>query len=185
MLRKQLLHTGPNTDGLAGVSVNMEQCKAGIMRDVYIVSAARTAIGSFGGSLSTVSAVDMGIIVAKEAIERAGVAKKDINEVVIGNVLSADFGQNVARQIALKAGLPDTVNALSIDKVCGSKLRAVSLAAQMIKAGDADIVMSGGSESMSQEPFVLDKARFGYKMGDGTLKDTIISNGLTDAFKSL
>ena len=152
------------------------------MRDVIIASAARTALGNFGGSLSGVSAVDLGVTAAEEAIKRAGIKKEDIDEVLVGNVLSAGLGQNVARQIAINSGLPVEVSAMTINKVCGSGLRAVSLAAQLIKAGDADVVLAGGTENMSQAPFLLEKARYGYRMGDGALVDSVIRDGLSDAF---
>lgn len=152
------------------------------MREVVIVSAARTPLGSFGGSLATVSALELGVVAATAAIERAGIDKNLIDEVIIGNVLSAGLGQNISRQIALKAGLPDTVSALTINKVCGSGLRAVSLAAQIIKAGDADIILAGGTESMSKAPYVVNTNRWGSKMGNSTMIDTMINDGLTDAF---
>lgn len=151
------------------------------MREVVIVSAVRTATGSFGGSLASLSAVDLGVIAAKEAIKRAGVSIDSIDEVIIGNVLSAGLGQNMARQITLKAGLHEKTSAMTINKVCGSSLRSVSLAAQIIKAGDADIILAGGAESMSNAAFVLDQARYGYKLGNGSLVDTIIKDGLSDA----
>lgn len=152
------------------------------MREVVIASAARTAIGNFGGSLVGMSAVDLGAVAAKEAIERAGVKPEQIDEVVIGNVLCAGLGQNVARQVALKAGIPVTVPAMGLSKVCGSGLRAVSLAAQIIKAGDADIVLAGGTESMSNAVYALKNHRFGMKMGNDTIVDTMIHDGLWDAF---
>jgi len=152
------------------------------MREAVIVSAARTAIGTFGGSLAGLSAVEMGSIAAKEALQRAGVDPSAVDEVIIGNVLSAGLGQNVARQVALKAGLPGTVSCFSINKVCGSGLRAISLAAQLIKAGDADVVLAGGTESMSNSPYLLNKARFGYKMGNDTLVDSMICDGLWDIY---
>lgn len=152
------------------------------MREVVIVSAARTAIGSFGGTLSGLSAVDLGVAAANAAIERAGIDKDIIDEVVVGNVLCAGLGQNVSRQIALGTGLPDTVPAMGLSKVCGSGLRAISLAAQIIKAGDADILLAGGTESMSNAPFVLNNHRTGKKMGNETLVDTMINDGLWDAY---
>lgn len=152
------------------------------MREVVIVSAARTAVGSFGGSLAGIKAADLGAAAAKAAIERAGIKPEQIDEVVAGNVLSAGQGQNVARQIALKAGLPVSIPAMGISKVCGSGLRAISLAAQIIKAGDADIILTGGAESMSNAPYVLNKHRFGNKMGNDTLVDSMICDGLWDAF---
>ncbi|MCM8711199.1 acetyl-CoA C-acetyltransferase [Clostridium sp. SYSU_GA19001] len=154
------------------------------MREVVIASAVRTAIGSFGGSLAGLSAVEMGKIAAEEAIKRAGINKEDIQEVVIGNVLSAGLGQNIARQVALKAGLREETPALSINMVCGSGLRAVSLAAQMIMSEEADVVLAGGTESMSNAPYVLNKARWGHRMGNGELIDSMINDGLWDAFNN-
>lgn len=152
------------------------------MREVVIASAARTAIGSFGGSLAGVAAVDLGVTAAKEAVSRAGILAEQIDEVIIGNVLSAGLGQNVARQIALKIGLPVTTSAFGLNMVCGSGLRAISLAAQVIKAGDADIILAGGVESMSNAPYLLSNHRFGKKMGDEKLVDSMIKDGLWDAF---
>lgn len=150
--------------------------------DVVIVSAVRTAIGSFGGALKELSAVDIGKIAAEEAIKRAGIDPSMIDEVVIGNVLSAGQGQNIARQVAIKAGIPQTVPAMTLSKVCGSGLRAISLAAQTIKAGDNEVVLAGGTESMSNAAYVLKKARFGMKMGHETIIDSMIQDGLWDAF---
>ncbi len=147
-----------------------------------IVSAARTAIGSFGGSLAGMSAVDLGVAAAAEAIRRAGIKAAQIDEVIVGNVLSAGLGQNVARQVALKAGIPVVTPAMGLSKVCGSGLRAVSLAAQIIKAGDADIILTGGTESMSNAPFVMKNHRFGNKMGNDTIVDSMVHDGLWDAF---
>ena len=152
------------------------------MRDVVIVSAVRTAIGSFGGTLKDISAAELGKIAAEEAIKRAGIDASMIDEVVIGNVLSAGHGQNIARQVAIKAGIPETVPAMTLSKVCGSGLRAISLAVQTIKAGDNDVVLAGGTESMSNAAYVLKKARFGMKMGHETVIDSLIQDGLWDAF---
>lgn len=152
------------------------------MRDVVIVGAVRTPIGSFNGSLSKVSAIDLGVIAAKAAIERAGIDPDIIDEVLIGNILSAGLGQNPARQIAIGAGVPETTPAITINKLCGSGLRTVSMAAQFIMLGDADVVLAGGVESMSNAPYLLPKARWGYRMGDGQLVDSMISDGLTDVF---
>lgn len=152
------------------------------MKDVVIVSAARTAIGSFGGGLSSLSAVEIGVIAAKEAIKRAGISPEEIDEVIVGNILSAGLGQNVARQIGIYAGLPVTVPAMTINMLCGSGLKAVSLAAQMVMLGDADVVLAGGTESMSNAPYLLPQARFGFKMGNGQVIDSMIQDGLTDAF---
>lgn len=152
------------------------------MEKIVIASAARTPVGSFGGAFKNVSAVELGVVAAKEALKRAKVGSDMVDEVLIGNVLQAGLGQNVARQITIKAGLSQETPAMTINKVCGSGLRVVSLAAQIIKAGDAEVILCGGAESMSRAPFVLDKARWGYRMGDGKLVDTMIKDGLWDAF---
>ncbi len=154
------------------------------MKDVVIVSAVRTALGSFGGALKDVSAVDLGALVIKEAVNRAGVKPELIEEVIMGNVIQAGLGQNTARQSTIKAGLPQEVSAMTINKVCGSGLRAVSLAAQMIKAGDADVIVAGGMENMSAAPYALKSARWGQRMGDGKMVDTMISDALFDAFNN-
>ncbi|MBZ4652854.1 MAG: thiolase [Peptococcaceae bacterium] len=148
------------------------------MREVVIASAVRTAIGSFGGSLADVGAADLGSIVIKEALKRASVAPENVDEVIMGCVLQAGLGQNVTRQAALKAGLPISTPALTINKVCGSGLKAVIMAAQAIMVGDADIIVAGGTENMSQSPYLLPKARFGYRMGPGKLEDSMIKDGL-------
>lgn len=152
------------------------------MREVVIVSAVRTAIGTFNGGLANVSAVEQGAIVIEEALKRAGISGSIVDEVYMGNVLQAGLGQNPARQSAMKAGIPDSVPSMTINKVCGSGLRCVSLAAQSILAGDSDVVVAGGMESMSQAPFLLDKARWGYRMGDGKIVDEMIKDGLWCAF---
>ena len=152
------------------------------MKEVVIVSAARTAVGSFGGSLSKLSAVEIGAVAAKEAIKRAGIDPAIIDEAIIGNVISAGLGQNVGRQVALKAGLKEESTAISINKVCGSGIKAVTLAAQAIKSGDADVILCGGTESMSNAPYVLPTSRWGQRMGDSTMVDTMIKDGLWDAF---
>ncbi len=152
------------------------------MREVVIVSAARTPVGSFGGALASLSAVDLGVIAAKAALERGYVKPEMVDEVLIGNVLQAGLGQNVARQIAVKAGLPYEAPAISVNKLCGSGLRTVSMAAQFIMLGDAKVVLAGGTESMSNAPYVMNKARFGAKMGHTSMEDTMIKDGLTDAF---
>lgn len=154
------------------------------MKEVVIVSAARTPIGNFGGSLSGFSAIDLGVIAAQEAIKRAGISPAEINESIIGNILSAGLGQNIARQIAIKAGVPETSPAMAINKLCGSGLRSVSMAAQFIMLGDADVVLAGGTESMTNAPYLLEKARYGYRMGHGEIKDSMIFDGLTDAFNN-
>ena len=152
------------------------------MRDVVIASAARTPIGSFGGTLKSTTAVTLGVTAVKEAIKRAGIKPEMIDEVVLGNVLQAGLGQNVARQVSINAGIPKEVPAMTLNKVCGSGLRTVSLAAQMIKAGDADIIVAGGMESMSNAPYVLPAARWGARMNDGKMVDVMIKDGLWDAF---
>lgn len=152
------------------------------MKDVVIVSAARTAIGNFGGGLSKLTAIEIGVIAAKEAIKRAGIKTDVIDEIIVGNILSSGLGQNVARQIGINSGIPVNVPAMTINKLCGSGLKAVSLAAQMIMLGDADVVLAGGTESMSNAPYLLPKARFGLKMGNAQLIDSLIQDGLTDAF---
>lgn len=154
------------------------------MREVVIVSAARTPIGSFNGSLAPFSAPELGAIAIRAAVERAGIKPEQVDEVIMGNVLQAGLGQNPARQAAIKAGLPVETPSLTINKVCGSGLKAVNLAAQAILAGDADIIVAGGMESMTNAPFVLDKARWGYRMGDGKFIDVMIKDGLWDAFNN-
>jgi acetyl-CoA C-acetyltransferase len=154
------------------------------MREVVIVSAARTPIGSFGGSLAGVSAVELGTIAAKEAIKRAGIDPSEIDDVIVGNILSAGLGQNVARQISIYSGIPETVTAMTINKLCGSGLRAVSMAAQFIMLGDADVILAGGTESMTNAPYLLPKGRYGYRMGDGKIIDSMIHDGLTETFNN-
>ena len=151
-------------------------------KKVVIAGACRTAIGKMGGVLSTVPAVDMGSIVIKEALKRAGVPADQVDHVYMGCVIQAGLGQNVARQASLNAGLPIETPAVTVNVVCGSGLNCVNMAAQMIQAGDADIVVAGGMESMSMAPFALPKARFGYRMNNGTLVDTLVNDALTDAF---
>ena len=152
------------------------------MKDVVIVSAVRTAIGTFGGSLKDVPAVDLGALVIKEAVNRAGIKPELVEEVIMGNVIQAGLGQNTARQAAVKSGLPEEIPAMTINKVCGSGLRAVSLAAQMIKAGDADCVVAGGMESMSNAPYAIKEMRWGHKMNATKTVDTMINDALWDAF---
>lgn len=151
-------------------------------KEIVIVSAVRTAIGSFGGKLSPFSAVDLGVIAAKEAILRAGISAFDVDETIIGNVLSAGLGQNPARQIAVKAGIPVTSAATTINILCGSGLRTVSMAAQMIMCGNSEVVLAGGTESMTNAPYLLPQARNGYRMGHGQMLDSMIQDGLMDAF---
>ncbi len=150
--------------------------------DVVIVGACRTAVGNFSGSLATVPASTLGAAVIKDLLKRTGVAGDQVDEVILGQVLTAGVGQNPARQAAIEAGLPDSVPAITINKVCGSGLKAVHFAAQAIRCGDAEVIIAGGQENMSLAPHVLDKSRVGQKMGDWTMKDSMIEDGLWDAF---
>ena len=152
------------------------------MREVVIVSAARTPIGSFGGTLKDVSAIELGIFAAKGAIERANIDPSLIDSAIIGNVLSSGLGQNVARQVSLGAGMTNESSSMTINKVCGSGLRAVSMAAQFIMLGDAEIVLAGGTESMSNSPYCSDSLRWGARMGNSQMVDTMINDALTDSF---
>lgn len=152
------------------------------MKEIVIIGAARTAVGSFGGTLANTPAADLGAVVIKEALKRAKVAPEMVSEVIMGCVLQAGLGQNIIRQASIKAGIPDSVPALTINKVCGSGLKSVILASQAIKAGDAEIVVCGGTENMSLAPYTIPKARYGYRMGDGKLVDVMIKDGLWCAF---
>ncbi|HGM5580994.1 TPA: acetyl-CoA C-acetyltransferase [Pseudomonas putida] len=152
------------------------------MNEVAIVAATRTAIGSFQGTLANVSAIDLGAAVIKRLLEQTGLDPAHVDEVILGQVLTAGAGQNPARQAAVKAGLPHAVPALTLNKVCGSGLKALHLAAQAIRCGDAEVVIAGGQESMSLAPYVLPSARTGQRMGHGQLVDTMITDGLWDAF---
>lgn len=152
------------------------------MSETVIVSAVRTAIGGFGGSLKDVSAVELGTLVIKTALERAGLPADSVDEVIMGNVLGAGLGQNIARQMAVHAGIPVEIPSMTINKVCGSGLRAVSLASQIIKAGDADCIVVGGAENMSQVPYILPGGRWGMRMGDSQVIDTMVHDGLYDIF---
>lgn len=152
------------------------------LREVVIAGANRTPIGAFNGSLASVSATDLGALVVKEALRRSGVPAERVDEVIMGCVLPAGLGQAPARQAALKAGLPNSVTCMTINKVCGSGLKAVMLAAQAIMVGDADVVVAGGMESMSNAPYLLDKARTGYRLGHGQLIDSMIKDGLWDVY---
>ena len=151
-------------------------------KKVVLAGACRTAIGTMGGSLSTTPAADLGAIVIKEALNRAGVAPEAVDQVYMGCVIQAGLGQNVARQASIKAGLPIEVPAVTINVVCGSGLNCVNMAAQMIMAGEADIVVAGGMENMSMAPYALKQARFGYRMNNNTLVDTLVNDALWDAF---
>jgi len=148
------------------------------MKDVVIVSAVRTPVGKFQGALTEITAVQLGALVVGEAVRRAGIDAASVDECLMGCVLPAGLGQNPARQAALQAGLPDTVSAMTINMVCGSGLKAVSLAAQAVMAGDAEIVVAGGMESMSNAPYLLPQGRKGFRMGDSTVVDSMVKDGL-------
>ncbi|MFI5007481.1 MAG: acetyl-CoA C-acetyltransferase [Solirubrobacterales bacterium] len=153
--------------------------------DVVILSGCRTAIGTFGGALKDVPATELGALVVREAVTRAAIRPDQVDEVILGCILQAGLGMNPARQAAIKAGLPESVPAHTVNKVCGSGLKAVMLAAQAIKAGDAEIVVAGGAESMSRAPFLLPGARWGERLGHGKVLDHMIHEGLTDAFHDI
>jgi len=150
--------------------------------DVVIVSGARTPTGKFLGALASLTAPDLGAVAIKAAVERAGIKPSDVDEVIMGNVVAAGIGQNPARQAALKAGIPDAVGATTINKVCGSSLKAVMFAAQAIKAGDYGCIVAGGMESMSQAPYLMRQARTGYRLGNGVLVDAMVFDGLWDIY---
>jgi len=152
------------------------------MNEVVIVSGVRTAQGKFAGALKDFSAPQLGGMVIREAVKRAGIKPNEVDEVIMGNVVSAGLGQNVARQAAIAAGLPYEIGAFHVDKVCGSGLKAVVLAAQAIKCGDADVIVAGGMESMTNCPYLLDKARFGYRLFNGKLIDAMVNDGLWDVY---
>lgn len=154
------------------------------MTPVYLISAVRTPIGKFLGGLSEMAAPQLGAIVLKETLKRANLEPNTIDEVIMGQVVQAGSGQNPARQAALKAGLPETIAAFTINKVCGSGLKAAMLGAQAIKAGDADLILAGGMESMSRAPHLIEQSRTGYKYGDGKLVDALIKDGLWCAFEN-
>ena len=154
------------------------------MKKIVLAGACRTAIGTMGGALSTVPAAELGSVVIKEALNRAGIPAEQVDHVYMGCVIQAGLGQNVARQASLKAGLPVTTPAVTVNVVCGSGLNCVNMAAQMIEAGDADIVVAGGMESMSLAPYAMMKGRYGYRMGDKKIVDTMIRDGLWDAFNN-
>lgn len=154
------------------------------MENVVIVAAARTAVGKFGGAFNNVPAAELGAAVIKSLLERSGVTGESVDEVILGQVLTAGVGQNPARQAAIKAGLPNKVPAMTINKVCGSSLKAVMLGAQAIKCGDAEIVIAGGQENMSMSPHVLNGSRNGLRMGDGKLVDSMIMDGLWDVYNN-
>jgi acetyl-CoA C-acetyltransferase len=150
------------------------------MNEVVIVSAVRTPLGGFNGSLAGIGATDLGAIVIEEAIQRAGIEKSEVNEVLMGQVLPCGYGQNPAKQAAVKAGMPWEAECITVNKVCGSALKTVMLGAQAIQLGDADVVVAGGMENMSMAPYYLEKARFGYRMGPGQLQDSMVHDGLWD-----
>jgi len=152
-------------------------------RKVVLAGACRTAIGTMGGVLSTVSAADLGTVVVKEAMKRAGVKPEQIDEVYMGCVIQANQGQNVARQAAVRAGIPVEVPATTINVLCGSGLHCVNLAAKLIACGDADIIVAGGMENMSRAPYAVQNGRFGYRMGNAEMEDTLMKDALTDAFE--
>jgi acetyl-CoA C-acetyltransferase len=154
------------------------------MKDIYLASCCRTAIGSFGGSLKETPAVQLGSIVAKAALERAGLAPNKLDEVMFGCILTAGLGQNVARQVAIGAGVPVEVPAYTVGMVCGSGMKSVIEAARAINAGDADIVLAGGTENMSTAPYAIPAARWGARMGPSNMVDTMVNDGLTDAFNN-
>ena len=153
-------------------------------RDAYIVSACRTAIGEFQGGLGSMTAPQLGAIAIREAVRRAGVDPAQVEEVLMGNVVQAGVGQAPARQAAIHGGIPDSVPAMTVNKVCGSGLKAVMLASQAIRAGDADVIVAGGMESMSNAPYFLPKARTGYRLGNGELLDGVVHDGLWDSFNN-
>ena len=150
------------------------------MKEAVIVSAVRTPLGSFNGSLAGIGATDLGALVIEEAIKRAGIDNSVVNEVLMGQVLPCGYGQNPAKQAAVKAGMPWEAECITVNKVCGSALKTVMLAAQAIQTGDAEVVVAGGMENMSMAPYYLEKARFGYRMGPGQLQDSMIHDGLWD-----
>jgi acetyl-CoA C-acetyltransferase len=152
------------------------------MKEVQIISAARTAVGSFQGGLSSLSATKFGSVVVEEVIKRAGIKKEEVDQVIMGNVISGGLGQAPARQAALGAGLPDTVGCMTINKVCGSGMKSVMLAAQAIMLEDAEVIVAGGMESMTNGPYLLYRARSGYRMGNGELVDSMIKDGLWDPY---
>jgi acetyl-CoA C-acetyltransferase len=155
------------------------------MRDVVIVSAVRTPVGSFSGALGQTPATELGALVIKEAMKRAGITPEQVDEVIMGNVLQGGQGQNPARQASMKAGIPQEVPSWTVNKLCGSGIKSIVCAAQAIMVGDADIVIAGGMESMTMAPYILPKARAGYRMGNDTIVDSMILDGLTDAFSNI
>src|SRR5262245_11183883 len=156
-----------------------------MLTDVYLLGGTRTAIGTFGGMFEQTPAPALGSAAVKGVLQRAGVEADQVDEVIFGNVISAGLGQNVARQVAIGAGLTSSIGATTINKVCGSGLKAVMLAAQAIQSGDAGVVIAGGTENMSRAPYLLEKARGGYRMGDGRIIDSMIYDGLWDVYNNV
>src|SRR5437867_4773883 len=156
-----------------------------MVNGVYLTGGVRTAIGGFCGAFESTPAPALGSAVVKAAIQRAGVPKDQVDEVIFGNVVSAGLGQNVARQAAIGAGLSQDIGAMTVNKVCGSGLKAVMLAAQAIKCGEASLIVAGGTENMSRAPYLLEKARGGYRMGNGELTDAMIRDGLWDVYNNV
>src|SRR6266699_6776518 len=152
------------------------------IKEAVIISSVRTPVGKFLGALKTFKATDLGALVVREAVKRAGIKSEDVDEVIMGCVIQAGLGQNPARQAALRGGLPDTVSAVTVNKVCGSGLKAVMLAAQGVQLGDTEVVVAGGMESMSNAPYLIPKAREGYRLGNGVLVDAMIHDGLWDVY---
>src|SRR5210317_1720819 len=151
-----------------------------VMKKAVIVSAVRTPLGSFGGSLSTTGATDLGAHVIKEAVNRAAIDRSEVDECIMGMVLPCGYGQNPAKQAAIKAALPQEVESITVNKVCGSSLKTVMLAAQAIQCGDAEVIVAGGMENMSMAPYYMEKARWGHRMGPGTIQDHMLHDGLWD-----
>ena len=156
-----------------------------MIKEIYLAGGVRTAIGAFGGAFETVPAPQLGSKVVKAALERAGVPANEVSEVIFGNVIGAGLGQNVARQVSLGAGLSSAIGGTTVNKVCGSGLKAVALGAQAIQCGDADVVVAGGTENMSRAPYLLEKARTGYRLGNGELVDSVIRDGLWDVYNNM
>ncbi len=155
------------------------------MHDVVILSAVRTAIGKFGGTLKDVPAQELGGLVVGEAIKRAGITPAQVHECIMGNVLQASLGQNPARQAAVRGGIPYEMGSLTVNKVCGSGMKAVMLAANSIKAGEHEVVVAGGMENMNQAPYLLKEARFGYRLNDNKIIDHMVNDGLWDSFNDM
>jgi len=155
------------------------------MRNVIIAAAARTAIGSFNGGLASIPAVELGKVVIEAVIQRGGIDINSIDEVIMGQVLQGGCGQNPARQASIKAGIPESVPSSTVNKVCGSGLKSVVMGANSIAAGEADVIIAGGMENMSQAPYVLEQARTGYRLGHGAINDLILKDALTDAFDDI